>query len=222
MPRWTETPIHFVDFEGSQGCGVLEYGVATVLGGEIVATATRLCRANGRVCAEDSAMHGIRAEDTASLDPFRDDWEVFAGLRARGPFAAHFSATENSLIRATWPYARMSSDFSRPGESTAEWGPWIDTGRIIPGCLQGLRSARLEDLVSDCGVQAELDELAARHCPPERARFHAALYDAIAAALLLISLGRRPEFSEMTLPWLMAHSVMDPGRREGIRQDKLF
>jgi len=220
--HWKETPIHFIDFEGARGCGILEYGVATVLGGEIVSTATRLCRAHGRVRVEDTAVHGIRVEDTGDAAPFADDWEAFAGMRARGPFAAHFSSTEDSLIRAAWPYARMSPDFARPGGTSAEWGPWIDTGRIIPGCLQGLRSARLEDLVGDCGVQAELDELATRHCPPDRTRFHAALYDAMAAALLLLAFGRRTEFTDMTLPWLFAHSVMSGEARDELRQGRLL
>jgi len=220
--HWKETPIHFIDFEGAQDCGVLEYGIATLLGGEVIATDTRLCRAMGRVRAADIAVHGIRSEDTGDAAPFAEEWEAFAAARARGPFAAHFAATENSLIRAVWPYARMSPDFARPGDTTAEWGPWIDTGRVIPGCLKGLRSARLEDLVGDCGVQVELDGLAARHCPPGRARFHAALYDAMASALLLVSLGRRAEFADMTLPWLFANSVMSSGARDSIQQDRLF
>ena len=49
---WTEQPIFFVDFEGSRASGVLEYGVATLLGGQVVETATRLCAATGRVRAE--------------------------------------------------------------------------------------------------------------------------------------------------------------------------
>lgn len=220
--HWKETPIHFIDFEGARSCGVLEYGVATVVGGEIVATSTRLCRALGRVRPEDSAVHGIRAEDTSYAAPFSEEWEVFAGLRGRGPFAAHFSSTEDSLIRATWPYARVSPDFAHPGGTSAEWGPWIDTGRLIPGCLSGLRSARLEDLVSACGLCGELDDVASRHCPEGRSQFHAALYDALASALLLIALGRRPEFAEMTIPWLFAHSVLSGEARDSIRQDELF
>jgi DNA polymerase-3 subunit epsilon len=220
--HWTQTPIHFVDFEGARVCDILEYGVATVLGGEIVSTATRLCRAKGRVRAEDTEVHGIRAEDTDDAAPFAEDWEVFAGMRARGPFAAHFASTEDSLIRAAWPYARMSPDFARPGGTSAEWGPWIDTGRIVPGCLTGLRSARLEELVGDCNVQVELDELAGQHCPEGRVRYHAALYDALASALLLIALGRRAEFSEMTLPWLFAHSVLSGEARDDLRQERLF
>lgn len=220
--HWKETPIHFVDFEGARSCGVLEYGVATLLGGEVVWTSTRICRAQGKVRAEDTAVHGIHAGDTTDTAPFSEEWEIFAGLRSRGPFAAHFSSTENSLIRATWPYARVSPDFARPGATSAEWGPWIDTGRLIPGCLTGLRSARLEGLVEDCGVLEELKDVAGRHCPSGRMQFHAALYDAIASALLLVALGRRKEFADMTIPWLFAHSTLSGEARDSIRQDELF
>ena len=41
-PLWTEIPIHVVDFEGSLRTGVVEYGVATLLGGDIINTSTRL------------------------------------------------------------------------------------------------------------------------------------------------------------------------------------
>src|SRR5580700_9917136 len=51
--RWVEQPIFFVDFEGSQATGILEYGVVTVLGGRVVETITRLCCAVGQVRAEE-------------------------------------------------------------------------------------------------------------------------------------------------------------------------
>src|SRR5579871_3747647 len=45
--RWVEQPVFFIDFEGSHAAGILEYGVVTVLGGRVVETKTRLCRAAG-------------------------------------------------------------------------------------------------------------------------------------------------------------------------------
>jgi hypothetical protein len=32
---WTEQTIHFIDFEGAIAGGILEYGVVTLLGGEM-------------------------------------------------------------------------------------------------------------------------------------------------------------------------------------------
>ncbi len=220
--HWRAVPIHFIDFEGSLAGGVVEYGVAVLLGGEVVETATRLCRPAGAIRREDSAVHGIAAADVAGAAPLSDDWERFAGWRQRGPLAAHFAGTENSLLKATWPYARQSPDLSRPGQTTNDWGPWLDTGRLVPQLFRGIESARLEDLVTQFGLGAELAVAAERHCPPERRRYHAALFDALAAALLLRAVLARPDFEAATLPWLLELSSLDPARRESLRQGELF
>ena len=111
---WTEQPIFFVDFEGSRASGVLEYGVVTLWRGEIVDTATRLCGAVGRVRAEDTAVHGLSEAALRERPPFADEWEFFAGLRERGPLAAHYAGVENALLKSVWPYPRNSPDFARP------------------------------------------------------------------------------------------------------------
>ena len=219
---WTEQPIHVLDFEGSLASGILEYGVVTVLGARIVAAQTRLCRATGRVRPEDSAVHGLREDDLAVCAPFASEWEYFASLRERGPLAAHYAGVENSLLKSVWPYPRMSPDFARPGEQVAEWGPWLDTARLSAQFFPQLRSGRLENLIADCGLQAGLDALAAVHCPPERRRYHAALYDALAGACLLVRLAAEPASADKSLGWLLAMSTLDPEKRAALQQSKLF
>jgi len=219
---WTEQPIFFVDFEGSRTSGVLEYGVATVLGGRVVETRTRLCRAVGHVRAEDAAVHGLREDALAAHAPFVDDWEFFAGLRERGPLAAHYAGVENALLKSVWPYPRNSPDFARPGERVIEWGPWIDSARIYSQLYPSLESGRLESLVAAGQRQAELDALAAIHCPPERRRYHAALYDAIAGALLLGALARDPQLAQLTTMQLLALSTLDGEKRDALRQREFF
>jgi DNA polymerase-3 subunit epsilon len=219
---WTEQPIHFIDFEGSLAAGILEYGVATVLGGRIVEARTRLCRATGRVRAEDVAVHGLREEDLAAFAPFASEWEYFAGLRESGPLAAHYAGVENSLLKSVWPYPRMSPDFARPGEKQAEWGPWLDTAPLMAQVFPSLPSARLENLIADCGLQAELDAQAAAHCPPGRRRYHAALYDALAGACLLARLSAEPAVAEKSMRWLLAMSTLNPDKRDALQQTRLF
>ena len=68
----------------------------------------------------------------------------------------------------------------------------------------------------------ELEAMATLHCPPERRRYHAALYDALASALLLRAALRRPEFAGATIPWLLQLSALDPVRREAMQQGELF
>lgn len=219
---WADTPIHFIDFEGSAASGILEFGVVTLAGGEIAAAHTRLCRATGRVAADDTKVHGLTADGLASQDYFASEWERFAGLRATGPLAAHFAPAENSLLRKVWPYPREVPDFARPGRTSSEWGPWIDTGRLYPQLFPQLGSVRLEDLVARHGLQVELENASRRHCPPERRRYHAALYDALAGALLLLHLLRRPELSAATIPWLLQMSTPDPEKRGALQQHELF
>jgi DNA polymerase III epsilon subunit-like protein len=220
--RWVEQPVFFVDFEGSQSTGVLEYGVVTVLGDRVVEARTRLCRAAGRVRAEETATHGLRENDLVAQAPFTDEFDFFAGLRERGPLAAHYAGVENALLKAVWPYPRRSPDFSRPGGSLAEWGPWIDTGALYAQLYPRLVSLQLTDLVAVCGLQAELDALAAAHCPPPRRRYHAALYDALAGALLLASLAREPWLAELSPAQMFALSALDPEKRDALQQRELF
>jgi len=220
--RWTGQPIFFLDFEGSLASGILEYGVATLLGGRVVEARTRLCRATGPVRAEDAAVHGLRAEDVAAAAPVAADWEYFAGLRERGPLAAHYAAVENSLLKSIWPYPRSSSDFARPGGQTTEWGPWVDTGRLYAQLAPVPPSLKLEDLVASCGLQASLDALAAAHCPPARRHYHAALYDALAGALLLGRLAAEPAVAEKSTAWLLQMSTLNPDKRDALSQGRLF
>jgi DNA polymerase-3 subunit epsilon len=220
--RWTEQPIYFLDFEGSIGSGVLEYGVATLLGGRIVETKTRLCGATGRIRAEDTAVHGLRAETLAEQAPLAADWEYFAGLRERGPLAAHYAGVENSLLKSVWPYPRSSPDFARPGARVIDWGPWIDSARIYAQLRPPAESAGLEAVVRAGGLQPELDALAADHCPPGRRGYHAALYDALAGALLLAALARDPRWAGYTVLQWLALSTLDPAKRDGLVQRDLW
>jgi len=219
---WTEQLIHFVDFEGSVASGILEYGVVSMRGAEIVEAHTRLCRATGRVRTEDVAVHGIEASAVAGAAPFTDDFELFAQWRETGPLAAHFANAENTLIKAVWPYPRTSPDFARPGASATEWGPWIDTGRLYPQLYPTMASAKLGEVVAAFGLQARLDEIAVARCPEGRRHYHCALYDALAGALLLGRLAEEPALAGQTCAWLLAMSTLDGEKRDALRQGGLF
>ncbi|MBI5381205.1 MAG: 3'-5' exonuclease [Opitutae bacterium] len=220
--RWTEQPIHFLDFEGNRASGILEFGVATVLGGRVVATRTRLCAATGRIAADETAVHGLSAGDVAAAEPMNEEWDYFADLREAGPLAAHYAGVENALLKGVWPYPRNSPDFARPGERLIDWGPWIDTGAIYSQLYPQLGSGKLETLVAAVGLQPALDALAAEHCPPARRRYHAALYDALAGALLLASLAREPQLAQLTVMQLLALSTLDGAKRDALHQRTLW
>ena len=220
--HWADTPIHFIDFEGNRQSGILEFGVVTLRNGTVAATRSRPCRAMGRVKEEDTAVHGLRAEHLAAAEPFAAEWEYFAQLRERGPLAAHFAQTEHHLLKAAWAYPRTAPDFARPGRAATDWGPWIDTGRLYTQFFPQHGAGRLEELIAACGLQAELDVLAAQHCPEGRRQYHAALYDALGGALLLRALLLRPEFTAATIPWLLQMSTLDGQKRGALQQGGWF
>jgi DNA polymerase-3 subunit epsilon len=220
--HWLDVPIHFIDFEGGASSGIVEFGVVTLQAGRIGATHTRLCRAIGRIREEDSAVHRLSARDVENEAPFSTEFDFFAGLRETGPLAAHFAGTENGLLKSVWPYPRTSPDFARPGCQLADWGPWIDSGRLYAELYSKTESRQLQFLVAAGGLQAELDALALAHCPAARRFYHAALYDALAGALLLLGLLRKPEFADATIPWLLQLSTADAQKRAGLQQGDLF
>lgn len=220
--HWADVPIHFIDFEGSRASGILEFGVVTLRGGALTATRTRRCAPLGRIAPEDTAVHGLHAAGLAGWAPFADEWEYFAGLRESGPLAAHFAQAEHHLLKAVWPYPRESPDFARPGRASAEWGPWLDTGRLYPQLRPELAGARLEVLVAAGGLEGELAAVAARECPADRRHYHAALFDALGGALLLRELLRRPACAEATVPWLLQLSTLDAEKRGALQQTELW
>ncbi|HZZ57620.1 MAG TPA: 3'-5' exonuclease [Opitutaceae bacterium] len=219
---WTSQVMHFIDFEGGLACGVLEYGVVTLRGGRIEAAEGRLCAPAGRIAAEDIAVHGLTPAALAGFRPFADDWERFAAWRQEAPFAAHFAGMENSLIKAAWPAPRPSADFIAPDRRSVEWGPWIDTARLYAEFYPHLGSQRLENLVRGAGLQPLLDRCAAQYCPEGRRRYHAALYDAVAGALLLCALANEPRCAGLSTAQLLVLSTRDPGKREAMTQPELW
>lgn len=219
---WIDQPIFFVDFEGSRTSGVLEYGVVGLLRGEMVQTNTRLCGATGVVRPEDTAVHGLRAEMLRARRPFADEWELFAGLRERGPLAAHFAGVENALLKSVWPYPRNSPDFADPAKRVIDWGPWVDTARLYQQLYPTIEASGLEALICACGLQPELDTLAAQCCPRERCRYHCALYDALAGAVLLARLAREPELAALSTMQVLALSTFDGSKRDALQQRELF
>jgi DNA polymerase III epsilon subunit-like protein len=219
---WIEQPIYFVDFEGNRVSGILEFGVVTLLRGEVIEAHTRLCAPIGVVRSVDTAVHGLGPVELRGQRPFSDEWEYFAGLRERGPLAAHYAGVENGLLKSVWPYPRSSPDFARVGECVIDWGPWVDTARLYGQLYPKLDSGRLESLVGSCGLQPELDRLAAQHAPVSRRRYHAALYDALAGAMLLGALTRDPQIAGLTTMQLLALSTLDPQKRDALQQRELF
>jgi DNA polymerase III epsilon subunit-like protein len=95
------------------------------------------------------------------------------------PLCAHNVATEKRFIRKMAPMHRF--------------GPWIDTLRIARRAWPECSSYALEDLIGELGIQPRIDAL----CPGRTA--HDALYDAVAAGVLLSHLLDQPGWKQVTL-----------------------
>ena len=221
-PSWDELPIHVIDFEGGPHCGIVEFGVVTIKGCHIVETAPRLCRPKAAISRKETATHGITNESVARNAPFAQEWDRFAHLRQTGPLAAHFASAENSMIKAVFPYARLSENWIQPDAKAADWGPWLDTGYLYRGLEDEVGSCKLEDLVLRWELQQELDELAEKYCPRDRSRYHCALYDALACALLLLQYCCELSETKPTLRQLVTRSQGCARKRHEMEQQKLF
>lgn len=199
--------MHVLDFEGGPRTGVVEFGVATLLGGEIISVQTGLCAPLASIPPLDTQCHGLSDCDLTGLRTFDAHWEYFVSLRASGVLAAHNSPVEARLLAVTWPHPSAVPSVGEDGIAQAEWGPWVDTLRLARAWAPSLGDFRLAELIRTLRLAERLDALAVRHCPAGRRRFHCAGYDALAAALLLRHLGGLEGRSALPLGRLLADSL---------------
>ncbi len=86
---------------------------------------------------------------------------------------------------------------------------------------QALPSVGLQTLINGCGLTEVLNNLGERFCPPDRRHWHAALYDALACALLFLNFIRSEAGCGKTLPQLL-HESASNAVSEALRQPTLF
>ncbi|MEO0794757.1 MAG: 3'-5' exonuclease [Verrucomicrobiota bacterium] len=221
MDNWREIPIYVIDFEGCPRTGVIEYGVVELRDGEIESCHTRLCAPQGSIDEREARLHGIRQQDTDGCTPFSDEWEQFRSWRSAGVFGAHHALIEHGLLKRHWCYPSNSPDYLRGGE-IVDWGPWIDTRRLYENVYPGLETYQLMSLVDNFGMQSELDCMVDRFCPEGRRRAHCALYDALASVVLLVRLCKEPGYEEVSIKWLLEHSLSSAEKKQAARQGDLF
>ena len=177
-------PIYAIDFEGSKSLGIVEFGVAGLFEGEVFAAKTAMCAPRSRISAKDAAFFGITNEEASSHPPFESHAGFFSEMRAGGILAAHSFHTEDSLLRSHIPSPGRVPDFLSGGDTLA-WGPWLDSRLAAKALMPGLDSEKLSSAISALGLLEELDAAALSMCPPGRAKWHCALYDALASALII-------------------------------------
>ena len=220
--HWNTTPIHVIDFEGSRKTGVLEYGVTTLLNGEIQSTHTRLCASDGKIPDGDIRQHGIEETDLKGTQPFDLEWDLFNQFRQSGIFCAHAARVEHQFLKNTWPHPIAAPAWLEAGKTVNNWGPWIDTLELYRAIFPDSESHKLMELINTFSLNTDLEELAKKYCPQARHRPHCALFDSLASALLLLKLGRTPKFEALTIQWLLQHSAASSEARQATQQRELF
>ena len=216
--------IHIIDFEGSPNTGILEWGMVSIQGERILEAKTRLCGTEKSIDTIESQQHGITSELVVECPAFEKDFDLFAKLRKSGPLCAHNASVEDRFLKNTWSYTRQVPDFSNPGENKllTSWGPWLDTLPIYRRLYPDLDNYQLNTLIHLFSLEETLNALARIYCPKERVRYHCALYDALASALLLQRLFTLKELNNLSLFQLFTLSASSASVYNQRRQQELF
>lgn len=205
---WKDVKIHVLDFEGSVRTGIVEYGVATLLGGRIIEVRTRLCSVRNAIPLEESEIHGIFDEDVLDSPSIEADWSLFWRLRKTGLLASHHAPAEIGMLSSVWPFPGKVPDFSlRSRPEINSWGPWVDTCKIAKEWFPHERTHALGTLIDRFELIDRVEADAKKFCPKRRSRYHCALYDAIAAAHLLINMCEHPHFEHSEILDLVRSST---------------
>lgn len=129
--------------------------------------------------------HAQLRNEIAEAPAPRELWPQIEARLTNIPLCAHNVATEKKFVRLMSPMHRF--------------GPWIDTLRISRKAWPGCPSYALEDLISTLDLAGRVVDL----CGGRTA--HDALYDAVAAAVLLSYLIEQPEWGQVSIGDLTAH-----------------
>lgn len=215
---WTHSKIAVLDFEGEVSTGVVEFGVVVIKGSQIISTETEQCSPLGQLHPKSIEIHGLRQSDLLGLESFPKKQRFFAELRdSVDVFCAHHASVEENLLKDTWPYRPIRSE-----KQNLNWGPWVDTLRLYKKLYPDIGNYSLAHLVSTFGVGDNLEKNALRSCPPGRLKYHCALYDTLASALLLTRLAEEPKIADASLEWLIEASASGQKKSGLLTQETLF
>ncbi|MDR0647357.1 MAG: 3'-5' exonuclease [Puniceicoccales bacterium] len=209
LPTMFNGPIYVIDFEGSLAGGIVEYGIVGILLDKgIFETRTRLCQTNVPIAVNEYRCHGISDRELVHHPPFSQDLELFIKARQHGIFCAHNAAFENQLLSRYCPVLEIEKSFESCDKKDAGWGPWLDTYGLYKHFLPRKVDCGLSHLISMLHLETDLNALANKFCPSVRKKYHCALYDALASALLLLKFARMPQNQGKDLNQYIAQSTL--------------
>ncbi|MDR3316504.1 MAG: hypothetical protein LBS68_00270 [Puniceicoccales bacterium] len=183
MKRAAPGKIFAIDFEGNSREGILEFGVIALEGDKLVDPVESFCRCE-RLEGLFLSRKKINPLHTASAPAIGAFFPLFQSMRRSAVLAAHGAATEDFLLRQTWPSPGFVPNWGDPGRPVITWGPWLDSLQLARRFWPHLPAHGLRDVLRALGLGGEWRELTNRHCSSGRQRPHGALCDAIGCALL--------------------------------------
>lgn len=218
---WYGPSLVVIDFEGSFRGSVVEAGIVRMNHAGQVSAWTGLFKPLAPVTWEESQTHGLRNRDLEGQPHFHESFEALRELRIQGILGAHHATVENRFICDAWPMPGWVSDPEKPGQQIASWGPWLDSRLLAERVFPGMQEYKLENLIRGLGLQTILDQWAELFCPKARARYHCALYDALASWLLMLAMGKTASWQEWSLDRLLRYQNSTP-EAQGASQLGLF
>lgn len=200
--RACETDITVIDFETTGAVGGFpsepwQFGLVVLRRGAVdpASQFTGFVRVGERPFSPHAPGAWMRhLADMAAAPPLAGWWPQLRPRLLGAAIVAHSVGTEKKILRQLAPLHAQ--------------GPWIDTLKLARLAFPDWPSHRLEDVTARLGVQARIDALC-----PDRAP-HDALYDAVAAAVLLEHLLTLEGWRDATVEALAAaRRVSSTGRR---------
>ena len=158
--------------------------------------------------------YGVGAGSQASWGPWLDTCVLYKKyfkkvLRGKAP-----SYSQRQTVGDTNAESGSDNEDNIPQLSFPDDASYAYRSKVLP-------SVGLQTLIDGCGLAEVLNDLGERFCPPERRHWHAALYDALACALLFLNFIRSEAGCGKTLSQLL-HESASEATAEALRQPTLF
>lgn len=199
-----EFKCYAIDFEGSLTTGILEYGVVEISSKQgICAVQTHLCKNRREIPEEERNCHGISANQLDQCLDFSAYLPQFMAWRSQNLFCSHNAIFEDSLLTYYCPVVFQAKTYLNYEKRC--WGPWLDTYNLYRRCFPN-RDNTLQTLIKMHHLEQLLFDLGKKLCPHTRNKFHCALFDALACALLLLNFIKQEDFNSKTFAWLLQKS----------------
>ena len=158
--------------------------------------------------------YGGGASDSSSWGPWLDTCVLYKRYFKKVLRGEIYSFAQEKAVSDTDAEGDSGDEGSTSQSSFPDDASYMHRSLVLP-------SVGLQILIDGCDLAEVLNNLGERFCPPDRRHWHAALYDALACALLFLNFIRSEAGHGKTLPQLL-HESASEATAEALRQPTLF